>query len=121
MQLLRSFAMGSYAVGEDDARIHQTEANYDDGLLRAYRTEMYGRRFKRSMLSRRNSLVVQLIPVELRGLAYNHKELVSEDHILTLNVTANLNELGVGSLVFWINLTDSVPFSVPSLLPLRDP
>ena len=114
---LGSFISGSYVVGKDEIRKY---SQHDVKYIESYHDDMYKARYKQSILPERNLLLLQFPPLELSGLSYNRLELVKEKKLLKLDCTSSLNAMGVGSLVFWLDLEDAGEFDFEELKSLRD-
>jgi hypothetical protein len=114
---LNAFALGFYVVG---SWVSRDQLSRVPDFLESYRSEMYERRFKPTMLSQRRTVILQLPPIELLGLTHLYTELIPANRVLTLNCTSTLNEMGVGSIVFWLDLENSFKFRLEQLIAFRD-
>src|SRR5665647_3726684 len=99
---MKDFVSGYYFIS-DRADIISFES-YPNELLKTYKSKMYEERFKKSVLQQRKSLMIQLPTVGLNTLSY----LTDASHSiaggkLALNCTITINEMGVGSLVLWLD------------------
>lgn len=99
---MEDFVSGYYYI-PDKADIVNFET-YENEILNTYKSKMYEERFKKSVLQQRRSLMIQLPTVELYTLSY----LLGKSNTITsgkvsLNCTVTLNEMGVGSLVLWLD------------------
>lgn len=116
LERFSSFVAESYVVGT--GTFHRYIESSSD-FLQAYRDEMYERRFKKTHLARRKTLLLQFPSQEIRGLAFRHSDLIPIESVSRLNCTTTLNEMGVGSLVFWIELDSKGEFTYDKLTSLR--
>lgn len=72
--------------------------------LPVYRTEMFERRFKKEFLVQRHALLLELAPLELRGLIPPTGTRPSPNAIFKLTPVITLNEIGAGALSLWLEL-----------------
>ncbi|MFN0277814.1 MAG: hypothetical protein ACKVRN_04340 [Pyrinomonadaceae bacterium] len=109
-QGLETFTSTYYFLGEGK----QIEIGSSEHLLlKAYKKEIYELRFKQAGLVQRKSLILQLDPIELDGLTYNSVEVVRNK--IRLDTTVQIHEMGVGSVVFWLDLEGKENFQTEGL------
>ena len=115
---MRDFVSGYYYIPEK-ADIVSFE-NYPNELLKTFKNKMYEERFKKSILQQRRSLMIQLPTVETNTLSYLTESTISiTKNKISLNCTITLNEMGVGSLVLWLDFPSDEKISAEQLLNLR--
>ena len=115
IEMIKSFTHGIYFINKDEIGISGTNSN---NILNIYRSDMYKRRFKNSVLSQRKTLMLQFPEFRTRGIVHNNTEIISSDQSVSFNVSATLNEMGIGTLVFWLDLRGK--FSFAELSKLRE-
>jgi hypothetical protein len=121
LEKLKQYVAGYYYIPDRSDIVNFEE--HENELLKTYKNKMYEERFKKSVLQQRKSLVIQLPTVELNTLSYlTQKSNCITQGKLALNCTVTLNEMGVGSLVLWLefpkneiiqsNLLEAIFFSL---------
>lgn len=115
LDMMKEFVSGYYYIPERADIVNFEE--HQNELLKTYKNKMYEERFKKSVLQQRKSLMIQLPTVELNTLSY----LTENSNTITtgkvaLNCTVTLNEMGVGSLVLWLDFPQNEKVSSNLLL-----
>lgn len=116
----KDFASTVYTVG-GELRDYGTERN-DHSLVRIYKQEMYDRRYRRAVLTTRRTMLFEFRPQYVSGLLHTEKalEVVSPGKALLFRFTATVNQLGVASLVMWLDLGNPGALSFEHQQALRD-
>jgi hypothetical protein len=117
LDIFSSFTSSSYVISDNEIRYYNTLAQ---STLETYKSEMYERRFKNSVLPQRASIMLQLPVQNLAGILHPDADLVPTDHLVKVEFTCTLNAIGVGFLAMWIHLEREGTFTFDQLYSLRD-
>lgn len=115
---LLNLSSASYQTDDDTLLIRGSDAPH---IIQAYRDDMYAVRFKRAALSQRKTTILQLPRQSSVGLSGGASQVVRADEELPVEICCTLNEMGVGSLVIWLEFIPEIMFDLETLVLLRNP